>query len=202
MNMIWPQDSSKPVDMGALASGEWLRGTERLVDAIHGLQPHNDSQRALHKRAADLAGALLRARWLVTDASGASIPVAFLVVLIFWLMIIFASFGLFAPRNAMVIASLFVCALSVGGAVFLVLEMGGPFDGLLTVSPDPVNTTVHVATRAMRPTDEGLFRRHWLCLRSNLPLARKSIHRDARGRQCAVPTPALSALRGKQSSQE
>ena len=53
-------------------------------------------------------------------------------------MIIFASFGLFAPRNTIVIASLFVCALSVGGAIFLVLEMDGPFEGLLTVSPAPV----------------------------------------------------------------
>jgi hypothetical protein len=38
----------------------------------------------------------------------------------------------------MVVAVLFVCALSVGSAVFLVLEMDGPFDGLLKVSPDPL----------------------------------------------------------------
>jgi hypothetical protein len=32
------------------------------------------------------------------------------VVLVFWLCIIFASFGLFAPRNTTVIATFFVCA--------------------------------------------------------------------------------------------
>jgi hypothetical protein len=37
-----------------------------------------------------------------------------------------------------VIAVLFVCALSVGSAVFLVLEMDGPFDGLLKASADPM----------------------------------------------------------------
>ena len=70
--------------------------------------------------------------------TGLSIPVPFLVVLLFWLTITFASFGLFAPRNAMVLTALFVCALSVGSAVFLVVEMDGPFDGLLKVSPDPL----------------------------------------------------------------
>lgn len=63
----------------------------------------------------------------------------FLVVLLFWLTISFASFGLFAPRNATVIAVLFVCALSVAGAVFLILEMDGPFEGLIKISPDPLH---------------------------------------------------------------
>ena len=67
-----------------------------------------------------------------------SVPVPFLVILLFWLTITFASFGLFAPRNATVLAVLFVCAVSVASAVFLVLEMGRPFDGLLKVSADPL----------------------------------------------------------------
>jgi len=65
--------------------------------------------------------------------------VSFLVVLFFWLTITFASFGLFASRNATVISVLLVCALSVAGAVFLILEMQGPFDGLIRVSADPLH---------------------------------------------------------------
>jgi hypothetical protein len=64
--------------------------------------------------------------------------VPFLAVLVFWLTITFTSFGLFASRNATVVTVLFVCALSVGSAVFLVLEMDGPFDGLIKVSADPL----------------------------------------------------------------
>ncbi len=55
-----------------------------------------------------------------------------------WLTITFASFGLFAPRNATVIAVLFVCALSVSSVVFLILEMGKPFEGLIKVSDAPL----------------------------------------------------------------
>ena len=54
----------------------------------------------------------------------------FLVVVIFWLTVTFASFGLYAQLNASVIAILFVAALSVAAAVFLILELDGPFDGL------------------------------------------------------------------------
>jgi len=56
----------------------------------------------------------------------------------FWLTATFTSFGLFAPRNAIVLATFFVCALSVAGAIFLILELDGPFDGLIRISPEPV----------------------------------------------------------------
>ncbi|HXJ82854.1 MAG TPA: hypothetical protein VMS64_29720 [Candidatus Methylomirabilis sp.] len=43
---------------------------------------------------------------------------------------------MFAPRNATVLAVLVLCALSVSSALFLILEMDGPFDGVLKVSSD------------------------------------------------------------------
>src|SRR5262249_14123661 len=54
---------------------------------------------------------------------GSAVPAPFLVVLIFWLTIIFASFGLFAPLNVTVLATFLVCALSVSSAIFLILEL-------------------------------------------------------------------------------
>lgn len=134
--MIWPQDSSKPANLDLMAAP----GSERLAAAIRGLKPHDDSQRGLQARALDLVEELLQARWLVIAGTGASVPVPFFAVLLFWLTITFASFGLFAPRNAMVVTVLLVCAVSVGSAVFLVLEMDGPFDGLLKVSADPLRS--------------------------------------------------------------
>jgi hypothetical protein len=47
----------------------------------------------------------------------------------------FGSFGFLAPRHATMLVVLFACALSVGSAVFLILELDGPFDGLLSESP-------------------------------------------------------------------
>jgi hypothetical protein len=49
----------------------------------------------------------------------------FLVVLIFWLAILFASFSLFADNNATTVVALCIFALSASAAIFLILELGG-----------------------------------------------------------------------------
>ncbi len=137
IDMIWPKGLSKPTNLDPMASGG-VTETERLADALRALKPRDDSQRALQSRALDMAEALLQARWLVLAGTETSVPVPFLVILLFWLTITFASFGVFAPRNATVLTVLFVCAVSVSLAVFLVLEMDTPFDGLLKISADPM----------------------------------------------------------------
>jgi hypothetical protein len=50
-----------------------------------------------------------------------------LVTLVFWLIAIFVSFGLFAPRNAAVIICMFISAASVSGAILMILEMYAPY---------------------------------------------------------------------------
>jgi hypothetical protein len=67
-----------------------------------------------------------------------SIPAPFLAILIFWLAIIFVSFGLFVQANPTVIVTFFVGTLSVAGAIFLILEMDQPFAGLLQISSEPL----------------------------------------------------------------
>jgi hypothetical protein len=135
MEMIWPTDSSGPVDLDPMHSGAASLG-EGLADAIRNLKPDNDLQRAQQSRALDLAEGLLETRWMVLGGTENSVPMPFLLVLMFWLTITFGSFGLFAPPRPVALSVLFVCAASVGSALFLVLEMDTPFSGLLKVSPN------------------------------------------------------------------
>ncbi len=81
-------------------------------------------------------------RWLMYEQSASSVPLPLLVVLVLWLTIIFISFGLFAARNATVIASLFVSALSVSCAILLILEMYKPFEGLIQISSAALRTAL------------------------------------------------------------
>jgi hypothetical protein len=71
-----------------------------------------------------------------------SISVPLLVTMILWLGIVFTSFGLFAARDATVIVTLFLCALSVSGAIFLILEMYRPFEELMQVSSAPLRNAL------------------------------------------------------------
>lgn len=135
IELVWPSDKRQS---SRLDPRNAVRGAELLPAQIRGLTPQTEEQRRLQSRATDLADSLLETRWHVTASLGTSVPVPFLATLGFWLTLTFASFGLLAPRNATVVAVLFLCALSVAGAVFLILEMDSPFQGLITVSPDPL----------------------------------------------------------------
>jgi hypothetical protein len=110
---------------------------EDIENRILALSPQNDSQRWFKSEALKLSQEIVKARWRVLESGGA-VPVPFLVVVIFWLTVTFASFGLYAPRNATVVAVLFVAAVSVAAAVFLVLELDGPLDGFIRVSSRPM----------------------------------------------------------------
>lgn len=60
-------------------------------------------------------------------------------MLIFWLALIYVSFGLFAPANLTVVASFFLSALAVAAAVLLILELGDPVHhGWFQVSSEPM----------------------------------------------------------------
>jgi len=142
----WPEegvaapspDAPRPSTPALDAPGTTAK-VETIDGAIRALAPQTDAQRALQAQALSLAESLTATRWLLfTQASGA-LPTAFLVVLVFWLAVLFASFGLFAPHNATVLGALGLCALSVAGSLFLILEMNQPLAGLVKVSSAPLH---------------------------------------------------------------
>ncbi len=117
-------------------------GPEVLYTKILELVPKDDAQRTLKSEALSAALDLLRTRWLVQEQETASVSKPLLIIVVFWLTIIFLSFGLFAPSNGLVISSLFVCSLSVSGAIFLVLELYRPFEGLVQLSSAPMRSAL------------------------------------------------------------
>jgi hypothetical protein len=135
LGAIWPEDSSQRARLDPPEATPAERGIEA---GILQLSPQNETQRWLKSQALQIVREIMETRWLTLGSQGSSIPVPFLVVVVFWLTIIFGSFGLFAPRNATIVAVLFLCALSVAGSIFLILEMDQPFEGLMKVSSAPL----------------------------------------------------------------
>jgi hypothetical protein len=118
------------------------RGNEQLLDLIQGLAPKDDTQRALKSQALSIAFAVGETRWLQYAQMNNSIPAPILMILVGWLTALFFSFGLFAPRNATVIASLLIAALSVSAAIFLIVELYSPYGGLIEVSSAPLRAAL------------------------------------------------------------
>ena len=115
-----PSSSAKP------ASGS--------IERSKSLKPANDEQRVLKTRLGQITTDLARTRLLIFTQSDTAIPVPFFIVLVFWLTAIFASFCLFAEASAIVIASVLVFAISVSSALFLIVDLSHPFEGLMQIS--------------------------------------------------------------------
>ncbi len=137
VDRIWPNDPVQTAKLGPTSTSG-----ELFFDKIQELKPKDDVQHSLQARALSLSIEIGQARLLLFEQGGRSIPMPFLVLLIFWVTIIFLSFGVFAPRNATVIVTLFLCALSVAGAIFLIMELDRPFGGLIEISSTPLRNAM------------------------------------------------------------
>jgi hypothetical protein len=137
LDRIWPQERTR-------ASEEPLtdKSGEALLDETQALSAKDDNQRSLGAQALNLAVSILRIRWLMYAQSHALFSHSLLAVMVFCLILVFFSFGLFAPRNVIAIASLFAAALAVSGAIFLILEMYMSFSGLMQISSAPLRSAL------------------------------------------------------------
>jgi hypothetical protein len=138
---IWSERDSATATSTAFAmSAE----ADAFLRRVEDLKPQTELQRTLQARAIATVTNLAETRLLLYAQGSNSIPLPFLVLLVFWLAIIFSSFALFVQPNPIVITSFFVCALSASGALFLILELVRPFSGLMPISD-------HVLRNALAP---------------------------------------------------
>ncbi len=111
---------------------------EELQDRLAALDASNPNQRWSQSQALQLVTAITGARWLLAEQNTIGIEVPLLVLVVFWLSLLFLSFGLFAPRNATAILALFLCALAVAGAIEMTQELNVPFRGIIGISSKPM----------------------------------------------------------------
>jgi hypothetical protein len=135
LDRIWPEDRGRVAN---LTPGEARAAGEAMYDKIVALAPQNEAQRTLKARALDITSDVAQARLRLFAQQDSSLPLPFLVVLVFWLSVLFAGYGLLAPSNATVLAVLIVCTLSAAAAIFLMLELASPFAGSMRVSSAPL----------------------------------------------------------------
>lgn len=132
---IWPNENPQVTD---LAKIEAATETADVYNKISELLPLSNAQKYFKSQALKLSADMMQSRWLLIEQSQTNLPTVFLVILTCWLFILFTQFGLLAPPNLTAMSSLFVCALSISGAVFLILELNHPLEGSIKVSNTPL----------------------------------------------------------------
>jgi hypothetical protein len=138
---IWtPEGRRVPAEQGVV---EWTK----FHDSLRTIVPIDDVQRSLQAKIVELVDDLAETRWLLTEQTASSIQTPFLLVVVLWLGIIFASFGLFSPRNWTVYSVIGLSALSLSTAVFLILELDQPFSGAIRISNAPLQVLLREVSR-------------------------------------------------------
>jgi hypothetical protein len=110
-----------------------LAVAEKVYLDIQALAPQSDVQKSLQARAVQVSTDLTQTRLLLFTESDNAIPAPFIAILAFWLVIIFASYSLFAEMNVTTFTCLALFALSASCALYLILELSQPFTGLMMI---------------------------------------------------------------------
>ncbi|MFM0008573.1 hypothetical protein PQR57_47820, partial [Paraburkholderia dipogonis] len=127
-----------PAQLARMTGPQAIAKAEDFQHQVESLSPHNAAQSQLQAKALQIVDEVFTARWLALLQEESSIPVPLLAVLVVWLAIIFGTFALSAPRNGTTITVLVMGALSTAGAIFMILEMNSPLDGVIRVSLEPM----------------------------------------------------------------
>ena len=136
LDIMWGGDSADRTRFAASAA------SEGLFTKIQELSPHSDGQRFLQAQALSTVTKLSQTRLLMVAQGTAAVPIPLLAVLVFWLTVLFMSFGLFVRPKAVVVVSLFASALAVCAAISLILDMYQPYAGLIQVSSAPLRAAL------------------------------------------------------------
>src|SRR6201999_3430809 len=135
---LFPDDPAE-VRLGDPSTYELLQRTEDMLLALKPATPRDQWWLA---QAMTLAAKIGDARWLIAQQIGQGTPKAFVALVVFWLALLFASFGLFAPPNLTSAVTLTLCAVAVAGAVAMFLELEQGFRGLVRAAPEPMRQAV------------------------------------------------------------
>jgi ABC-type amino acid transport system permease subunit len=139
---LFPEQGKPPVP-----SATTIAMLEKVQDALLELKPKDERQKYLDTLCRTLSSEIIQARWALEGHTGHSIPVPFLILLIFWLAIVFASFGLFAPPNPTATVALLLCSMAVAGGIVLIEELDNPQSGFIRLPSDSMERALYEITR-------------------------------------------------------
>jgi hypothetical protein len=136
---VWePAGTSAPPDAGQIVGR-----TNGLFVALNTLlETAPDSRKYRVQKAEELASAINDQRLRMSLQVNDSMSSPFMTILVLWISLLFFGFGMVARFNRIGVCGMAVGALSVASAIFLIMELSTPYDGLIMLSPAPILQTI------------------------------------------------------------
>jgi hypothetical protein len=138
MDSIW-QDDAVAAGRPPISRRSHATSVQTMVRE---LQPQNPSQASLQARALQITSDISQTRLALLAQPPDSVSTPFIIVVVLWLTFIFTTFAMSSKPNVTLTVVLCICILSASGALYLILELGLPFGGLMQVSNDALRNAL------------------------------------------------------------
>jgi hypothetical protein len=140
---MFPPDGGPP-DTENDATAGLIMDARRIVLEF---APATDHQRWIQGQVVGATANMGQTRWQLAEQTRVAVPTALLVLLVFWLVLLFGSYGLFAPRHATTIVVLFLSAVATSGAIMLIIDLEQPSRGVIRLSAEPLQHAIVMLNR-------------------------------------------------------
>ena len=127
-----------PAVSGAIGSPVLGDLLTRVEIEIRGLEPKDPMQRMLATTCVAQFERLMQLRWRLVEDSSSSLSTPFYLILVFWLAVVFASFGLSAPYNLLCYVTITLGGIAIASAIYVIVDLDRPFGGIFAVSSEPL----------------------------------------------------------------
>jgi hypothetical protein len=158
----WPQESPPPGDYfprvepatdGEIESVSLGALLNAVGHEIGSLEPHDRYQTELAARLDQVFGRVRDMRWHLIEEAHDTISRPFFVMLTLWLMLIFLSFGLIAPHNALAFVMITLGAVSVSSTVYVIVDFDTPFTGQIVIPSDSMRDALKHMNQPLAPPE-------------------------------------------------
>jgi hypothetical protein len=130
-DMVWGEHA-KPAPRELLVKAP-LEHLQQMDEYVASLDPKTTAQRHFASAAAADAAAIEQTRVLIPLQLASSVSWPLVVIVVSWALILFCGFGILSRLNATTLTALAFGAFAVGSALFLILELSQPFNGLFRI---------------------------------------------------------------------
>ena len=142
--LFWGKGGANDMGFGVLVA---LPGIRAMNDSLNTLDPKTPMQKALFSSAVGYDKAIEATRLKMSLQLASTVAQPLLLIIGFWSVLLFLGYGLLSRVNVMTVAVLGFGALSVAGAIFLIVELHRPYSGLIHVPPAALVEAINTITK-------------------------------------------------------
>jgi hypothetical protein len=132
---IWTGDRILPENLKPARHGV---PAETFGLLLRDMKPTTELQQLVRTRAMQLSMEVGQIRLMMFEQVGQSISWYFIVALAFWISVLFFGYGMLTQVHTTVVGAWVLGALSISVAMFLILELNEPYDGIIQLSDAPI----------------------------------------------------------------